>query len=145
MLFRSLTGDRNVNDGALWLHSDTGATKSPTASRVISVKEAIRTSLPGGLNLETAEPGQIRDASLRVFDRTFAVTYGLEAVAVVIGLFGLSSPMPGRLRKNVICIPRSSPWPDLSRPVRYHHSVRYAGWLPWSRGNASGRPGRTGG
>jgi putative ABC transport system permease protein len=77
-----LTGDRNVNDGALWL--DPGASAS-------SVKDAIRARLPGGLNLEIAEPGQIRDSSLRVFDRTFAVTYGLEAVAVVIGLFGLSS------------------------------------------------------
>ncbi len=77
-----LTGDRNVNDGALWLAPGTNAA---------SVKEAIRASLPGGLNLEMAEPGQIRDTSLRVFDRTFAVTYGLEAVAVVIGLFGLSS------------------------------------------------------
>jgi hypothetical protein len=26
-----------------------------------------------------------------------------------------------------------------SQPVRYHHSVRYAGCAPWSRGNSSGR------
>ena len=36
-------------------------------------------------------PGEIRNASLRVFDRTFAVTYALELAAVVIGLVGLSS------------------------------------------------------
>jgi len=35
--------------------------------------------------------GEIREVSLKIFDRTFAVTYALEAVAVVIGLFGLSS------------------------------------------------------
>ena len=81
-VYVGLTGDRNVNDAALWLASGTTAN---------SVKDAIRARLPGGLNLEIAEPGQIRDTSLRVFDRTFAVTYGLEAVAVVIGLFGLSS------------------------------------------------------
>jgi putative ABC transport system permease protein len=81
-VYVQLTGDRNVNDGALWLASRADAA---------SVKEGIRASLPDGLNLEIGEPGQIRDASLRVFDRTFAVTYGLEAVAVVIGLFGLSS------------------------------------------------------
>ena len=77
-----LTGDHDVNDGAVWL--------APGA-RAASVREAIRASLPGGLNLELGEPGQIRDSTLRIFDRTFAVTYGLEAVAVVIGLFGLSS------------------------------------------------------
>ena len=38
-----------------------------------------------------AAPGEIRDISLRLFDRTFAVTYALEAVAVLVGLFGLSS------------------------------------------------------
>jgi putative ABC transport system permease protein len=41
--------------------------------------------------MDIAEPGEIRENSLRVFDRTFAVTYALEAVAVVIGLFGLAS------------------------------------------------------
>ena len=29
--------------------------------------------------------------TLSIFDRTFAVTYGMEAIAVAIGLFGLSS------------------------------------------------------
>src|SRR4029078_6264971 len=37
--------------------------------------------------------GQIRKASLAIFDRSFAVTYALEAVAVIVGLFGLSSSM----------------------------------------------------
>jgi putative ABC transport system permease protein len=36
-------------------------------------------------------PGEIRSLSLKVFDRTFAVTYALELAAVVIGLAGLSS------------------------------------------------------
>jgi len=30
--------------------------------------------------------------------------------------------MPGRLRKNVICTPNSSPFESRSRPVTYHHS-----------------------
>jgi putative ABC transport system permease protein len=81
-VYVKLTGDGNVNDGAVWLE--------PGAS-VVNVKESIRAALPGGLNLELGEPGQIRTSTLRIFDRTFAVTYGLEAVAVVIGLFGLSS------------------------------------------------------
>ena len=81
-VYVQLTGDRNANDGALWLEPGADAAK---------VEDAIRARVEGGANLEMGLPGEIRESSLRVFDRTFAVTYGLEAVAVVIGLFGLSS------------------------------------------------------
>lgn len=76
-----LTGDRRSNDGTLWL--------APGASGADATR-ALR-SLPGGELLEIAAPGEIRAASLGMFDRTFAVTYALEAVAVLVGLFGLSS------------------------------------------------------
>ncbi len=77
----ALSGDRRANDAALWLKP--GATVAATI-------EALR-ALPGGALLEIAEPGEIRRASLALFDRSFAVTYALEAVAVLVGLFGLSS------------------------------------------------------
>jgi putative ABC transport system permease protein len=79
----ALTGDRAVNDGALWLAP--GATPAAAIS-------ALR-SLPGGGQLDVAEPGEIRELSLRLFDRSFAVTYAMEAVAVLVGLFGLSSSL----------------------------------------------------
>jgi putative ABC transport system permease protein len=79
----ALTGDRTANDGALWLVP--GATPA-------TVIEALR-ALPGGEQLDIAEPGEIREVSLRVFDRSFAVTYAMEAVAVLVGLFGLSSSL----------------------------------------------------
>jgi len=79
----ALTGDRAVNDGALWLAPGT----SPAAAM-----EALR-ALPGGAQLDMAEPGEIREVSLRIFDRSFAVTYAMEAVAVLVGLFGLSSSL----------------------------------------------------
>ena len=78
----ALTGDRTVTTGALWLA--TGADGRVTEA-------LIRRDVPGGERLEIALPGEIRNASLRVFDRTFAVTYALELAAVVIGLIGLSS------------------------------------------------------
>ncbi len=81
-LYGALSGDLNSNDAALYLEA--GA--SPAA-----IREAIRRAVPGGVNLEFGEPGEIRARSLHIFDRTFAVTYALEAVAVLIGLFGLSS------------------------------------------------------
>ena len=75
------TGDRRANDAALWL--------APGAN-VSSATLALR-ALPGGAQLEISGPGEIKTASLRIFDRTFAVTYALEGVAVLVGLFGLSA------------------------------------------------------
>jgi putative ABC transport system permease protein len=40
--------------------------------------------------LEFAENGDIRKLSLSIFDKSFAVTYALEAAAMLIGLFGLA-------------------------------------------------------
>ncbi|MCJ7838477.1 MAG: ABC transporter permease, partial [Burkholderiales bacterium] len=81
-LYITYSGDRNANDAALYL--------APGANPA-AIERAIRASVPGASNLEFGSPGTIRARSLNVFDRTFAVTYALEAVAVLIGLFGLSS------------------------------------------------------
>ncbi len=78
----ALTGDTSANDVALWLEprADLAATRRELESRA------------GGADRVTiATPGDIRALSLRAFDRTFAVTYALEAAAVVIGLVALSA------------------------------------------------------
>ncbi len=79
--YAALSGDRRANDAALWLKA---------GASVAAVTQALR-ALPGGGVLDIAEPGEIRSASLAIFDRSFALTYALEAVAVIVGLFGLSS------------------------------------------------------
>lgn len=79
--YRALTGDMDANDVGLWLQSGI------TPARVIATLK----HLPFGALLEFAEPGEIRAASLKIFDRSFAVTYLLEAVAIVIGLFGVAA------------------------------------------------------
>ena len=78
----TLTGDRMATNGALWLAPGTDLDQ---------VSRAIAREIPGGAKLDVAAPGEIRDFSLKIFDRTFAVTYALELAAVVIGLLGLSS------------------------------------------------------
>jgi putative ABC transport system permease protein len=68
--YTALTGDDTVTNAALWLAPGTGAD---------DVRAALARALPGGDRLELAMPGEIRSASLAVFDRTFAVTYAPRA------------------------------------------------------------------
>lgn len=79
--YRKLTGDLRANDAGLWLRQ--GVTP---AQAIAALKQ-----LPFGGALEFSEPGQIRAISLKIFDRSFAVTYLLEVVAIVIGLFGVAA------------------------------------------------------
>jgi phosphate transport system protein len=57
----------------------------------------VRAAVPGGSHLEFARPGELRRLSLGIFDRSFAVTYALEAAAIAIGLFGLSSSLASQV------------------------------------------------
>lgn len=79
--YRHLTGDRLANDAAI--HLAPGASADAVAEALAGL------AAPGAL--EIARPGEIRALSLRIFDRTFAVTYLLEAVAVAIGLAGVAA------------------------------------------------------
>jgi len=80
-LYRQLTGDQLVNDVAIDL--------APGA-QLFQLRNALD-ALAETHALEIAYPGQIRANSLRIFDRTFAITYLLEAVAVTIGLTGIAA------------------------------------------------------
>jgi putative ABC transport system permease protein len=79
--YRHLTGDTSATDVAV--------TVQPGV-RVDSVMAGLR-ALPFGASLDLSQPGEIRARMLVIFDRSFAVTYLLEAVAIVIGLFGVAA------------------------------------------------------
>lgn len=82
--YRALTGDDTVNEAALWL--------APGASAA-DVRDAISRHAGGTARVQSDTPASLRALSLATFDRTFAVTYALEAAAVVIGLVGLSASL----------------------------------------------------
>jgi len=82
-VFVRYTGDTRATTSALWLQP--GTEPDDVAARI---QEALQGR---GGEYQVAVPREIRRLSLRVFDRTFAVTYLLEAVAVLIGLFGISA------------------------------------------------------
>jgi putative ABC transport system permease protein len=77
-----LTGDTTATDAAIVLAPD---------ATVAQFRTALAAGFTEAERLTLATPGEIRTLSLRIFDRTFAVTYALEAAAVLIGLVGLSS------------------------------------------------------
>ena len=84
--YRRLSGDARVNDLVLWLQPGANLGAIQQALRVL----ATELGLDGAL-LEFASSGEIRTTSLRIFDRSFAVTYWLQAVAIAIGLFGIAA------------------------------------------------------
>ncbi|MFL9966055.1 FtsX-like permease family protein [Paraburkholderia sediminicola] len=79
--YRSLTADTSATDVAVTVQRGT------PVERVIAGLRA----LPFGASLDLSQPGEIRARTLVIFDRSFAVTYLLEAVAIVIGLFGVAA------------------------------------------------------
>jgi len=80
--FVALTGDTRANDLAITL--------APGAS-LGEVQAGVRALASDPALIEFATPGEIRAISLRIFDRSFAVTYWLQAVAIGIGLFGIAA------------------------------------------------------
>ena len=75
------TNDDRVNDVWIWL--------KPGRS-VSSLKMEIDAALGATGLVDIRDAASIRRVSLSMFDRTFAVTWLLEGVAVLIGLFGIS-------------------------------------------------------
>lgn len=81
-LYMSLTGDERANAVWFWLVPGTDANV---------LAQSIRARFPQLAATDVREPREIRALTLRVFDRTFAVTYLLEAIAVCIGLAGIAA------------------------------------------------------
>jgi putative ABC transport system permease protein len=82
--YEAMTGDANVNEAALWVADD---------ANVREVRDALVAYAGGSDRLRVSTPVELRRLSLATFDRTFAVTYALEAAAVIIGLAGLSAAL----------------------------------------------------
>ena len=76
-----LSGDTGVNTVSLWLQPGVDSK---------SLENAIRDLLPA-TQYDLRTPPELRRLSLQAFDRTFAITYLLELVAVLIGLFGIAA------------------------------------------------------
>ena len=83
--YLTLGGDAQASEIALW--------PSATASADFPAQIAQALTPPGQAPpaLEIVSSAALRERSLRIFDRSFAVTYWLQAVAIGIGLFGIAA------------------------------------------------------
>ncbi len=91
--YQRLTGDSRINDLALWLQPAPDGSAAPAAP----VQAALRALLPDPGLLEFASASELRSLSLRIFDRSFAVTTYLQAVAIIIGLVGIASSLSAQV------------------------------------------------
>jgi putative ABC transport system permease protein len=76
----ALSADLSANEGSLWRRPATSAA---------ALEQQVRAALQLGDALELVSSEQLRERSLMLFDRAFAITYALEGIAVAIGLVGV--------------------------------------------------------
>ncbi|WP_197507295.1 FtsX-like permease family protein [Mitsuaria sp. 7] len=83
-----LSGDAAITELALWLKS---------GADPIAVQQALRDTSGAPESLEIASAGELRRFSLAIFDRSFAITYWLQAVGLGLGLFGVAASLSAQL------------------------------------------------
>ncbi len=82
--YTRLTGETVRDDASVILRS---------GADLAAVKRAIRAAAPKQMQsrLTMAEPATLRRFALSIFDRSFAITYLLEAIAIIVGLAGVAT------------------------------------------------------
>ncbi|MEO6280060.1 FtsX-like permease family protein [Roseateles sp.] len=78
--YRQASGDPATTEAALWL--------APGIA-LDAARTAVRAAAPRPDDIDTAAAGELRSLSLQIFDRSFAITLWLQAVALAVGLFGV--------------------------------------------------------
>jgi len=85
-----LTGDERVSGLAVWLTERDDKDTAVADSRAAAVAR-MKAAVPADSPIEIATTGELRSISLRIFDRSFAVTRWLQGVALAIGLAGIAA------------------------------------------------------
>lgn len=82
--YEAVTGDTARSEAAVELAKGANAAK---------VQAALRDRLPEAIRgrVQFARPGELKRLALTLFDRSFAITYVLEAIAILIGLAGVAA------------------------------------------------------
>jgi len=86
--YQRLTGDLRLNDLSVWL--------APGASPA-QAQAAVRQLAGPDHPLDSASTAELRRISLAIFDRSFAVTRYLQAVAISVGLVGVAASLSAQV------------------------------------------------
>ena len=86
--YERLTGDRSRSNVSLWLANGADPAK---------VMEHIQAQLPELAHLQWVTSSDVKQLSLKIFDRSFAMTYALEAAALFVALFSVAAGVTGQL------------------------------------------------
>jgi putative ABC transport system permease protein len=86
--YRQLSGDARINELALWLAPGSDALQLQRRLRELAGDDAL---------LDFASAQQLRALSLAIFERSFAVTTYLQAVAIAIGLIGIAASLSAQV------------------------------------------------
>ncbi len=79
-----LTGDDRITGMAVWFADGTTDHGAALVAR-------LRAAVPSGAPIDVSTADELRAFSLRIFDRSFAVTRWLQGVALAIGLAGIAA------------------------------------------------------
>ncbi|MDM4765138.1 ABC transporter permease [Pelomonas sp. SE-A7] len=79
---RQVSGDPSTSELLLWL---------PEGGDAKVAVKALRAAADAPDDIEIAEASDLRALSLKIFDRSFVLTHGLQAVVLAIGLFGVAA------------------------------------------------------
>ena len=104
--FAKFNQDTRVNDIAFWLSPQADVRQVQQDLRQLASRLARQPDSAAGGAVSEGEPGdlldfgsaqEIRATTLKIFDRSFAVTYWLQAVAIGIGLFGVAASFSAQI------------------------------------------------
>jgi putative ABC transport system permease protein len=86
--YRRLSGDMRLNEMSLWL---------APGQDLATLQASLRQLAPRGMPLQFASAPELRALSLAIFDRSFAVTTYLQAVAIAIGVVGIAASLSAQV------------------------------------------------
>ena len=86
--YEAITGDRSRTSFSVWLES---------GADVAGVIANIQAQVPELRPLQWISATDVRALSLKIFDRSFAMTYALEAAALFVALFSVAAGVAGQL------------------------------------------------
>ncbi|MFO1290543.1 MAG: FtsX-like permease family protein [Nitrosomonas sp.] len=89
--YQAVSGEFHINEAAIWL------TDGVSTQQMMNTLSA----LPFGEALVFWQPNEIRSLSLKIFDRSFAVTYLLEMIAVLVGLLGVAASFSAQVLTRI--------------------------------------------